>query len=215
MTVPGKFCAQWISRILAQCQQPGVERVLITSQVSTKLHEQHKDRKQAAVLIPLCNRNGKASLLYTLRSDTVGTHKGQVSFPGGHLDKGETVIDAAIRECQEELGPGIGPIQILGVCQTIPAITGTLVTPVIGFVQQDLEDLQALTPNPDEVSQVFTRSIQDLTSPEFISYEMLSRQGKPFEFPVYGAKEPPRIWGLTAIITHGVLNNVLVPTQSS
>mmetsp|Transcript_40143 Transcript_40143/g.65946 ORF Transcript_40143/g.65946 Transcript_40143/m.65946 type:complete len:174 (+) Transcript_40143:1-522(+) len=74
--------------------------------------------RHAAVLIPLCNVNGRASILFTVRTDKVSTHKGQVSFPGGHLEPGETAAAAALRETGEELrglapppprGPAPGP----------------------------------------------------------------------------------------------------------
>lgn len=59
--------------------------------------------RRAAVFIPLCNVHGVASVLFTLRSHSVGTHKGQVSFPGGHREGGERSHNTALR-----CGGGIG-----------------------------------------------------------------------------------------------------------
>ncbi len=53
--------------------------------------------RRAAVFIPLCNVHGVASVLFTLRSHSVGTHKGQVSFPGGHREGGERSHNTALR----------------------------------------------------------------------------------------------------------------------
>ena len=83
--------------------------------------------RRASVFVPLCNRHGVASVLLTVRSNLVSTHKGQVAFPGGHIDTGETEVEAAFRECYEELGPSIGSLRYLGSGQEIPAVTGTLV----------------------------------------------------------------------------------------
>ena len=60
-------------------------------------------------------------MLFTARSQAVSTHKGQVSFPGGHIEAGEDAAAAAVREAVEECGSGIGPVQVLGLCQTVPA----------------------------------------------------------------------------------------------
>jgi hypothetical protein len=83
-------------------------RFTVTSHLPNDLHlqktEKLKKMRTASVFIPLCNRNGHASLLYTLRSQLVSTHKGQVSFPGGMVDIGENVIQAAVRETAEEIG---------------------------------------------------------------------------------------------------------------
>src|SRR4051812_48387593 len=122
--------SRWINVIKSRCASV----IPISDQISVRLHETKQSSKRAAVLIPLCNWNGKASILFNLRSNEVSTHKGQVSFPGGHLNVDETPIDAAVRETYEELGRAIGNLQVLGTCQTLPAITGTLVTPILAFM---------------------------------------------------------------------------------
>lgn len=172
--------------------------------------------KTAAVLIPLCNFKGVPSVVFTLRSSNVGTHKGQVSFPGGHMNNGESAVDAAIRETYEELGPEIGDIEILAQCQTIPAITGTMVTPILGFLKKEFMDCDEFEPNVREVDRVFVRSIDQLLGPGYCTYESYERNGKKATLPVFGldAKEE-RIWGLTAIILRGILDNAIAPARQS
>ena len=60
--------------------------------------------RRAAVLVPLCAVYGHLCLLFTLRSRDVGSHKGHVSFPGGHVDGAESAREAAVRELVEEVG---------------------------------------------------------------------------------------------------------------
>lgn len=168
------------------------------------------------MLIPLCNRHNFSSILFTLRSETVGSHKGQVSFPGGHVNPNESVVEAAIRETYEELGDGVGEIEILGVCQTIPAVTGTLVTPVLGFIKDDIEDMGNLSPNPSEVARIFTRSVDvDLLTPGYRTFEVLSRNNISMTLPAFGPDNDEKIWGLTAVILNSVLDRVIIPTKHS
>ena len=168
-------------------------------------------KKRAAVLIPLCNRKGIPSVLFTVRTMALPTHKGQVSFPGGHLHVNESAVDAAIRETYEELGKNIGNIDVLGVCQTIPAITGTAVTPIIAFISEDVNDLERYSPDNNEVDHIFTRSLAELCSPGFRNSETLSRNGISIESPYYGSGEE-RIWGFTAFVLDAVLNKIVYPT---
>jgi 8-oxo-dGTP pyrophosphatase MutT (NUDIX family) len=167
-------------------------------------------KRQASVFIPLCNRSGVASILYTLRTTTVSTHKGQVSFPGGHIEKNETPEEACIREFREEIGGSTFRLRILGRMQSLPSITGTLVHPIIGYIEGgDVGDLSAFTVNSSEVDHVFTRTLDDLFhGPRSIS--KYSRFGMDMELPVYGNDgDTERIWGLTAIITNALCERVL------
>lgn len=78
--------------------------------------------RRAAVLVPLCHVRGEASILFTLRTSDVGTHKGQVSFPGGHIEEGETPADAAVRELVEEVGDVLhGRVDVLGMSDDVTA----------------------------------------------------------------------------------------------
>ena len=94
-------------------------RMIISKAIPLDLHL-NTTKKRAAVLIPLCNRYGKPSILFTLRSSRTSTHAGQVSFPGGHIEEGESPSDAAVRETFEETGVSVDTIQILGII-TSPA----------------------------------------------------------------------------------------------
>ena len=175
----------------------------------------YKQKSTASVLVPLCNVNGIASVLFTVRTQKVGTHKGQVSFPGGHTDNKETARETALRETIEELGPGIGNIEIIGECAPLPSITGTLVTPVIGLIEQDLGDLSMLTPSVNEVDKVFVRSIEELISPGYLQHQTSERLGTVWNMPVFGAnKGDEKIWGLTAFILECVLDKLIVPVLS-
>lgn len=213
------FETNWIARITKTVAAFPNQKILLTKQFPNNLLETNSasasPKKTASVLIPLCNRNGVASVLFTKRSETVGTHKGHVSFPGGHVDVGESVVEAALRECYEELGPNIGKVTILGECQTIPAITGTLVTPILGYLEDDVQDLWRFSPSDAEVQEVFTRSIEQLLSPGFREEEWLGRDGQKFKFAVFDRNSPLKIWGLTAAILDAVLKNVIVPTEEA
>lgn len=192
--------------------------VIIHKYIPTNLHLPdlpiNEGRKKASVLIPLCNKNGIPSILFTLRSSKVGTHKGQVSFPGGHLDINESYEDAAIRETYEELGDNIGEIKILGSLQTVFSQTGTLVTPILGFLENDIDNLQHFNPNVDEVDRIFTRTLETLDDKNYVTSEILQRNGsdQKIKMPVYGSNDgDERIWGLTAMVLQGALKHTIMP----
>lgn len=191
-----------------------------------------QSRKKAAVFIPLCHRHGVASILFTVRSNTVGTHKGQVSFPGGHIDGDEGFTQAACRETYEELGSNVGNLSIIGVCQTIPSVVGMPVTPILGFMEDDVADFGAFNPSAQEVDRVFTRTVEQLLDPQYKTYETLTRSnGVKVRMPVFGGpasngydeknnvtavtpyNSDERIWGLTALILDAVLQNIILPTK--
>jgi len=193
----------------------GGGRVIISNLIPKTLHisaDSNDQIKRAAILIPLINVNRKPSILFQLRSSTVGTHPSQVSFPGGHIDTKETAIEASLREFHEELGCDItNDVVIIGECQTIPAITKTLVTPIIAYISKDYHELD-IKPNASEVERVFTRSLEELTDVNRNKEELLQRDNKSMKFPVFGINDnDEKIWGLTALVLNSVLQKVILP----
>jgi nudix motif 8 len=159
--------------------------------------------RKAAVLVPLCDVDGEPAVLFTRRSETVGTHKGQVSFPGGMADPEDPdLVATALREFDEELGGVLPPIRILGLFHDATAITGVHVTPVLAYL--GAIELRCFSPNPDEIDHVFALGLRDLVAPEKRYRQTYSRG----VLPVFDAGPFP-IWGLTAYILEGVLEEAM------
>jgi len=107
----------------------------------------------AAVLIPLVLNASALDVLLTRRTEDVETHKGQIAFPGGMVDDGDTDRwHTALRETEEELGIGPAHVEVLGILDDLLTPTGFVITPVVGIV----EPLPIMKPNPHEVAEVFT-----------------------------------------------------------
>jgi 8-oxo-dGTP pyrophosphatase MutT (NUDIX family) len=139
--------------------------LMITQSEDEKTAERAKRR--AAVLVPFCFKEGKPAVLFTVRSQLVSTHKGHVSFPGGHCDEGEAAPRTAVRETIEELGESIGQIHLIARCTAIPAVTGTAVQPIIGLLEKDVgsEPHVHFQLSELEVDRCFALTIDDLYNP--------------------------------------------------
>lgn len=115
--------------------------------------------KRASVVIPLCNVNGIASVLFQRRSATVSTYKNQVCFPGGMVDDDDKyIVETSLRELYEELAIHPEQTEVLGILRCnwteVKNITGIAVTPVVGYMgEYSALDIQ---PNKDEVDELFT-----------------------------------------------------------
>jgi nudix motif 8 len=168
------------------------------------------NRRRAAVLVPLLLVDRMPSVLFTIRTGNVGTHKHDVSFPGGHIEKDETEREAAVRECREEVGLHA---RVLGEHNDVVAKTGTLVTPVVGvcdgaFASKDFASVSTSA----EVASVFTLSLEQLLNPANVSLEHHTPvpQRPGITMPVYSGG-PQKVWGLTAVVLAGILADVVRP----
>jgi len=116
--------------------------------------------KRAAVAITLVDAddgNGTA-LLLTLRAAGLRAHSNQWAPPGGRCDQGETPVDAALRELQEEIGLTPGVESVLGMLDDYPTRSGYLITPVVVWAA----DSSRIAPNPDEVASVHRIALTDI-----------------------------------------------------
>jgi 8-oxo-dGTP pyrophosphatase MutT (NUDIX family) len=107
----------------------------------------------AAVLIPLMWCRGEWLVLFTRRTERVESHKGQVSFPGGACDEGETTPEqTALRETHEEIGVHPKDVRVLGRMKSLITISDYRVTPVVGVIPYPY----AFKTAGYEVARVFT-----------------------------------------------------------
>jgi 8-oxo-dGTP pyrophosphatase MutT (NUDIX family) len=150
--------------------------------------------KDAAVLVALVERPAGFSVILTRRSDTLRAHTGQVALPGGRCDPGETPWVTALREAHEEIGLHPSHVTVAGLSTPYRTGTGYHVVPVVGFVTPPFE----LSPNPDEVADIFETPFLFLMDPA--NYEQ--RQGRTpagDERRFYALTWEDRlVWGATA-----------------
>lgn len=157
--------------------------------------------KCAAVLIPLVWQDDEWHLLYTRRTDKVESHKGQVSFPGGACDDGETTPEqTALREAEEEIGIHPPDVRILGRLANLVTITYFRVTPVVGIVKWPV----VFRVGEHEVARVFTIPLGWLANPS--NRWQFERSDLKRPLIAYHPYDGELLWGATARITVDFLN---------
>ncbi|MBT6095195.1 MAG: CoA pyrophosphatase [Rhodospirillaceae bacterium] len=105
--------------------------------------------------------DGEASLLLTRRPTHLNRHGGQFALPGGRVDDGETLVDAALRELDEELGLTLGSGDVLGRLDDYPTRSGFRISPIVMWGGEN----PALNPDPNEVARIFHIPFHELDSP--------------------------------------------------
>jgi 8-oxo-dGTP pyrophosphatase MutT (NUDIX family) len=153
---------------------------------------QDEEHSPAAVLVAITDRP-EPGLVLTVRRDDLRTHAGQVAFPGGRIDPGETPCQAALREAHEELALDPDVVTIFGETDHYRTVTGYQVTPVVGLVPPDLD----LTPNPAEVAGWFEAPLDFVLDPanqRRMSAEFRGRTRHYYQIDW----QDRRIWGATA-----------------
>ena len=150
--------------------------------------------RPAGVLVPIARDSGGHGILLTKRSSALKHHPGQIAFPGGKQDEGDaTVIDAALREAEEEIGLPTDHVRVLGTMPTHETVTGFLVTPVVAVIEQSFE----IRPERGEVDEVFRVPTDFLLAPE--NYRVQSRRWRGHQRAYYVVPFGPYyIWGATA-----------------
>lgn len=160
--------------------------------------------KRACVLMPFVrNPSGGWSLLFTRRSETLAAHSGQIAFPGGGVEAGETLEEAAIREAREEVGIPPERVEILGRLDDVVTNSGFLVAPFAAVIDERI-DYVLQASEVVEAFEVPVEALLDLRNPE-VRY--VPFRGK--RFPAYFYRyESYEIWGLTGRMSKALLDLV-------
>ena len=158
----------------------------------TALLPKGRKLRPASVLVPVIARPNGLQVVLTKRASHLKHHPGQVAFPGGKIEDGETIAEAALREAQEEIGLPPAVVDLFGPLDTHETVTNFTITPMVGLVQD-------FTPQPErgEVEEVFETPLDFLMDPANMSIQGRNWQGhrrRYYTIP-YG---PYYIWGATA-----------------
>jgi len=151
--------------------------------------------RPAAVLLPIV-RKLDPTVLFTRRTPHLASHAGQVSFPGGRLQQGDSsLVETALRETAEETGITADFVSVAGFLEAYETGTGFAVLPVVGLLAEGFP----LVPNPEEVAEVFEVPLDFLLDPAHQERHSADWQGKRREFYAFHY-EGHFIWGATAAI---------------
>lgn len=151
--------------------------------------------RPAAVLMAMTERAREPGILLLHRPSHMRAHPGQVAFPGGKIDDGESPIEAALREAWEELGIDQTRVRVVGNSDVFRTGSGYEITPVLASVPSDIE----IIPNPTEVAQWFEAPVDFLLDPANHVERWVEWEGGMR--PYYEIQwQDHRIWGVTAAI---------------
>lgn len=159
--------------------------------------------RPAAVLVPVVAR-APLSLLFTVRTDHLPAHAGQIAFPGGKIDATDaSATAAALREAEEEIGLAAGLVEPLGFLDSYRTGTGYSIAPLVGLV----EPTYALTLNRDEVVDTFEVPLPFLMDPRNHEIHLRTVGGRDRRFYAmpYGERF---IWGATAGILRSMQERI-------
>ncbi len=185
-------------------------------------------RRAYAVLVPLVEREGGCDVLYEVRARTLRRQPGEVCFPGGLMEAGETPEECALRETREELAIPAECVKLLGRLDFIAHRANFIMWPVLGVV--DRRGMSLLRPSPAEVEEVFRVPLGHLleTPPIEYEYDLIPTPAENFPYELIGVPRDYQwqrgkenvpvypwqgraIWGLTGRITRNLIQICKTP----
>ncbi len=176
-----------LGQLLAQRQK---QRIVDTSRVPS------------AVLLPIYNRQGQLQLLFIKRTETVREHKGQISFPGGTCEEGETALDTALRECREEIGLHAEDVEVLGEMDDyITTTSNYIVTPFVVMIPWPYQ----FKMHREEVDEIIEVPISALLDDNCLNQDSEIINGELVDSYAYHYQGRV-IWGATARILNSFLD---------
>lgn len=190
--------SQYLQEALAR-EQPGrrTQRLMAHRLAYGRHHGPVPDSaRQAAVLLALQPSPGGWSIPAILRPDTMRSHAGQISLPGGVIESDETPVQTALREFEEELGAPSDQVNVVGRLSPVYVFVSNFeITPIVAVCQRPL----TLSPNPLEVAAVIDLPLQELFLEKSRGFHRIERRGLSFSVPHY-CVAGRNVWGATSLI---------------
>ena len=158
-------------------------------------------QRGASVLMPLVMRD-EWQVILTQRPETMPQHPGQIAFPGGKREKGETALQAALRETEEEIGLKAKDIEMIGRLPSFNAVSEYRVTPFVGIVDANAE----IIADAHEVEDVFETPLSYLMDAKnHVARDVFfdGRNHRLYDMPYDSDDGTHRnIWGMTAMMMY-------------
>jgi 8-oxo-dGTP pyrophosphatase MutT (NUDIX family) len=159
-------------------------------------------RTHSAVLVPLYVDRGAVHAVFTRRRDDLRRHAGEISFPGGRREPGETLLQAALREAHEEVGLPPEDVDVVGALEPVGTfVTNYAIYPFVGVIASGTP----WVPQAREVAEVLELPLEEVRAAH--AEKRLVRKGIPFRTDTYEVGDA-MIWGATARIVADLLRRV-------
>ncbi len=161
--------------------------------------------KPAAVLVAITDEPNDPKVILTRRADTLSSHSGEVSLPGGKWELEDPSLEhTALREAEEEIGLNPEQVEVLGPLPMLQTWRGVNVAPYVGVVPRNLIH----TPNPGELDAIFEVPVRFFLSDQRIRTDVFQRSIGHTWSPAYQF-EDYEIWGFTARLLISLFNDAL------
>jgi 8-oxo-dGTP pyrophosphatase MutT (NUDIX family) len=181
----------WILELRARLEEPPPTRLPA------------EESRRAAVLVPLFVDAQELWVLLARRSDELPHHQGQIAFPGGSLELGESPWEGALREAREEIGLEPARVLRLGLLDEASTPSGFHIIPCVGAVPYPVETVI----DEGEIAEVFAVPLSALASPQLVEQQRVEIDGLPREITIFHVGRH-RIWGLTARVLFNLLERL-------
>lgn len=183
-----------------------------------------------SVLVPLVEKEGELYVLYEVRAENLKRQPGEVCFPGGRIENGESPEECAVRETSEELNIKRSDVRVIAQMDYLHTYSNFTLYSILGTIDHDV--IAKIEVNPDEVKEIFLVPVSFFAEndPEIYSFDVLPNIGPDFPYekinlpngynwrkgkstvPIYRYGDRV-IWGLTARITSHLMDLVTGKTE--
>ena len=178
-----------------------VTQAVAAFQPDQVLRQPLENVRPSAVLVGLIESSSGVEAILTRRSQNLTNHRGEISFPGGRLDAGESVLQAALRETQEEIGLSPEDVEVVGELNSMATVvSNSHIVPIVGRYRTPPK-LHAVN---NEVDRVFSVPLSELVRTDTYSQEHWIFDDREFQINFFYLDDET-IWGATARILFQVM----------